>query len=112
MLSLSLRQHYFDAIKSGLKTVEGRINSSRFENCKPGDTVSFTCVSTNETIICTVTAVTVYTNFYDMLQAQGVENMLPGVTTLQDGVAMYEAFPGYEEQVKISGAIAINIKVM
>ena len=112
MLSLSLRQHYFDAVASGLKTVEGRINSSRFENCKPGDMVSFTCASTNDTIVCTITAVTVYQNFYDMLQAQGVENMLPGIITLQDGVDMYEAFPGYKEQVKISGAIAINIKLM
>ena len=111
MLNLSLQQKYFDAIKSGLKTAEGRPNSSKFKDLHPGDTISFTCVTTNEVIVCTVQVITLYQNFYEMLQAQGVHNMLPGVATIEDGIAVYENFPGYKERVKSDGVIAIALEV-
>jgi len=112
MLNLSLRQEYFDAMKIGLKTVEGRVNSTKFKDCQLGDVISFTCTSTNNVILCTITAITFHEGFYGMLQAHGVENMLPGVMSLDQGVEIYESFPGFKDNVKIHGAIAISIKKM
>lgn len=112
MVHLSLRQEYFDAIKSGLKTVEGRINSPKFKDLKPGMTIRFTCINTNETIVCTVQAIHVYTNFTEMLQSAGVENMLPGISSITEGVELYESFPGYREDVKKFGALAIKITAL
>ena len=111
MLNLSLQQKYFDAIKAGLKIAEGRPHSPKFKDLHPGDMISFTCMTTNEVIVCTVQAITLYQNFYEMLQAQGVQNMLPGVATIEDGVAVYENFPLYKEKVLDGGAIAIEIKI-
>ncbi len=110
MLNLSLRQQYFDAIKSGLKTVEGRLNSPKFKDLKPGMNISFTSVNTNETIVYTVEAMNVYANFTDMLQGESVDKMLPGITSLDEGVALYESFPGYKDEVKKVGALAIRIQ--
>ena len=110
MLNLSLRQQYFDAIKLGLKTVEGRLNSPKFKDLKPGMNISFTSVNTNEIIVYTVEAMNVYANFTDMLQSEGVDKMLPGITSIDEGVALYENFPGYRDDVKKSGALAIRIK--
>ena len=112
MLNLSLQLQYFHAIKIGLKIVEGRPNSLKFKDIAPGDKISFTCVSTHEIIYCTVIAVTGYSNFYEMLDQQGLQNMLPGVNDIQQGVAVYENFPGYREKVKKYGAIAIEIKLI
>src|SRR3990167_7356191 len=108
MLNLSLQQKYFDAIKAGLKTVEGRPNSLKFKDLHPGDQISFTCIVTNEVIVCCVQAMTVYASFFEMLQEQGLQNMLPGITTMEQGVAVYENFPGYKEKALVIGVLAIK----
>jgi len=111
MLNLSLRRKYFDAIKAGAKRVEGRLNSSKFKDLKPGMQISFTAADTNEVMICIVEVLNIYPSFKGMLQGEGVENMLPGIKNLEEGIAIYESFPGYKEEVKKNGALAIRIKV-
>ena len=110
MLHVSLQQQYFDAIKSGLKTVEGRLNSPKFQDLKPGMHISFSCINTNEIIVYTVEAIHVYANFADMLHNEGIDLMLPGITSIDEGVALYENFPGYRDDVKKFGALAIKFK--
>jgi len=110
MFTLSLRQEYFDAIKSGSKTAEGRPNSSKFKDLKPGMDICFRSTITNETIICSIQGMHVYTNFADMLHQEGIDTMLPGVASIEQGVALYESFPGYSDRVKECGALAIKIK--
>ena len=56
MLNISLRQEYFDAIKSGL-------NKPKFKELKPGMKIRFTSTDTNELIVCTIEALNVYTSF-------------------------------------------------
>lgn len=111
MLNLLLKKKYFDAIKLGTKTVEGRLDGEKFKDLKPGMKISFTTIATNEVIWCVIEAIARYQNFADMLHAEGVENMLPGVISLTDGVAIYEGFPGYAQEVTKRGAVAIRIKV-
>lgn len=110
MLTLSLQQHYFNAIKQGSKTVEGRLNSSKFHDLKPGMSIQFKCGSTDQIIMCTVASMHVYADFKDMLLHEGLENMLPGVTSLEKGVNLYKSFPGYRDGVKKFGALAIVIQ--
>lgn len=110
MLYLTVRQKYFDAIKAGLKKVEGRLHSADLKKLAIGETITFTSSDTNEKILCTVTALHVYPNFKAMLVAEGINNMLPGITNLAEGVAIYESFPDYKENVKKTGALAIRIK--
>lgn len=110
MLILIVKQKYFDAIKAGLKVVEGRLNGSKFKDLKAGDPITFTCHETNEKVSCTVTALNIYPNFETMLVGEGLDNMLPGIIDLAEGVAIYENFPGYQDGVKELGALAIRIK--
>jgi len=110
MLNLSLKHEYFDAIQSGLKTVEGRINSSKFKDLKIEDLISFASTRTNETIICIVIDIKTYSNFEDMIQQEGINKILPGIPSISEGVSIYESFPGYSDNVKKIGAIAIRIQ--
>jgi len=112
MLNLSVKQKYFDAIKTGIKTVEGRLNSPKFKDLKATMQMSFTCADSQEQLICIVQDVQTYPTFEAMLEAQGVVNMLPGIDSLPVAVAIYESFPGYREDVKKMGALAIKIKVL
>lgn len=110
MLNLTLNQQYFNAIKAGIKTVEGRLNKEKFHALKPGDTLTFTCKETGEILTCTVTTLHVYPTFEAMLQSEGLTNILPGANSIQEGVAIYESFPGFKEDVKEFGALAIGVR--
>ena len=111
MVSLSVKNIYFDAIKSGKKTVEGRINTPKYQALAVGDQIAFLKEKTEEKIICTIAKLTTYTQFKDMLLAEGLENMLPGVASIEQGVALYESFGAYKEEVKLYGALAIKIEI-
>lgn len=110
MLHLKLQDQYFHAIVSGIKTVEGRLNSPKFKDVQVGMPICFSSESTEQTIVCIVEVIDRYQNFQDMLLAQGVGNMLPGVTSFEQAVDMYESFPGYKDKVASCGVIAIKIK--
>jgi ASC-1-like (ASCH) protein len=114
MLNLRLKKIYFDLIKNGKKTVEGRINTAKYRNMRPGDKIQFSLDQdgkNSETLVCIVEKITVYPDFFSMLCAEGIENMLPGITTIEDGVSLYENFPGYKSSVQENGALAIKIRV-
>lgn len=111
MLNLTLNQEYFNAIKAGIKTVEGRLNKPKFHTLKPGDPISFTCKETGEVLTCTVTTLHTYPSFEAMLQSEGLTNMLPWAENIQEGVAVYESFSGFKEGVKEFGALAIGVKI-
>jgi len=110
MIILSLRPIYFDFIKSGKKTIEGRINSDKFKDLKIGDKLIFTTDHTSEQLICVVKDFKTYPDFHSMLESEGIQNCLPGITDLQEAVNIYENLPGYKEKVKQFGALAIRIE--
>ena len=110
MLNLTLNQQYFDAIKAGIKTVEGRLNKAKFHDLKTGDIITFSCKETGEILYCTVTTLHTYPTFEAMLQGEGLTNMLPWAKNIQEGVAVYESFPGFRDEVKEFGALAIGIR--
>ena len=111
MLKLLVQQHYFDAIKSGQKTVEGRLNKPRYNDLVIGMQLQFEGLD-KEVVTCVITGITRYSDFASMLVSEGVESMLPGVTSLQEGVALYESFPVYKEGVQRVGALAIKFRLI
>jgi len=112
VLKLSLRSEYFNAIKAGTKTVEGRLNTAKFKDLKPGMPICFVLPETGEELYCNVQAINIYPSWLDMLQSEGLQNMLPGIDSLQSGVKLYESFPGYQEGVSELGALAIRIMLL
>jgi ASC-1-like (ASCH) protein len=110
ILRLELQDQYFHAIASGAKTVEGRLNSPKFKDVQVGMSICFSSQSTEQTIVCVVQTIDRYQSFKDMLLAQGIGNMLPGITNLEQAIDIYESFPGYKDKVALYGVIAINIK--
>lgn len=108
-MKLNLHPHYFDLIKAGKKTVEGRIATEKFNNIQIGDLIVFINSLTAEELLCCVTRFSHYHTFQEMLAHEGVENCLPGATSTQEGVTIYENLPGYKEKVTIFGVIAITI---
>ncbi len=111
MLILRVKKIYFDAIKSAQKTVEGRINTPKYQALAVGDQIAFLQEETEEKLFCTIKKLTTYTRFKDMLIAEGLENMLPGIASIESGIALYESFGAYKQQVMLYGALAIKIEI-
>lgn len=112
MLDLLVDKKYFEAIATGTKTSEGRINSPKFKELKAGMQICFTCASDySKKLICEITAVNSYPDFKTMLKKEVLGNMLPGIKDLDVGVSIYESFHGYKQAVKKDGAVAIRIKL-
>lgn len=106
---LHIQQKYFDYIKSGLKTVEGRIASSSLKAVNPGDIIIFEC--SNELLSCRVVQKYTYESFEKMLKERGLQNCLPAVTDLAVGIEIYRSFPNYRELEPKYGVIAFTLEL-
>lgn len=109
----TLQKQYLDLIKTEQKTVEGRINSGGFSNLQVGSKVKFfEGKNPKSFVVCEILEVNSYSTFREMLEAEGVENMLPGVASLEKGVQIYEKIPGYKERCQRSGCVGLKIRVL
>ena len=109
----TLMPKYLELIRSGKKTSEGRINSGAFRDMKAGDKIKFfDKKQPSRAVYCEVIGNKKYKSFEEMLEGEGVENMLPGCESLEAGVKIYERIPGYTERCEEKGCVAIQIKVI
>lgn len=117
IVQLSIQDKYFKLLQQGRKTVEGRVNMPDMRQVQARDRLLFVTPK-QHSLMCKVQRVTTYSNFSQMLVAEGVGNMLPGlhVTSgaandlLAKAVALYRHFPGYAKQVKRYGALAFAVQ--
>ncbi len=106
---LLIQQEYLDFIKSGLKTVEGRIASPSLKAINTGDTIIFKC--SDEFVSCRVVQKHIFESFEKMLNEMGLQNCLPTVTDIAVGVEIYRSFPNYKQLEKKCGVIAFEIEL-
>lgn len=109
---ITLGREYIAQIKSGEKTIEGRVNTTMFQNLRVGDNVVFyENRNPDNEVKCSIIAKRKYTSFREMLTQEGVAKCLPKVKTLEEAVGIYDKIPGYNEKVKQFGALAIEIEL-
>lgn len=84
---LSIQAPYFDFIASGIKTVEGRKNSPKYQEYKVGDTLIFT--SGNKECATTITYIRKYNDVDDYLTAETLAKALPGIHLMDEGIRIY-----------------------
>jgi ASC-1-like (ASCH) protein len=101
---MGLREEYLRAIAEGRKKVEGRLYDEKRQKIKPGDEITF-----ENRLMCVVKDVRVYSSFREMLEKEGIENVLPGVDSLEEGVGVYRRFYS-EERERRYGVAAIEIE--
>lgn len=114
---LKIDQVYLSYIISGEKTSEGRLNLPDYSGMVPGDFILFYDDYDNSAV-CSVGRITCYPTFERMLTSEGVYNMLPQISPetnnaaemVAKGVYIYDSFPGYQEGVKVYGAIAFTLR--
>jgi len=123
---LDVQLCYFNKIKNGSKTVEGRVgevdpSNDINENYKAGvtsynvgDHLKFTISSeeSGEMVMCEITQLEFFASFEEMLSGCGLDQCLPGISDLEEGVRIYRSFPNYANLEKDYGAVGIHIKLL
>ena len=74
-------------IKDGIKTVEGRKNSVKYQAYKKGDILIFTY--NGEKLKTKITYINKYKTVEDYLQKETIKIALPCVKTIKEGVKIY-----------------------
>ena len=120
----TLMRKYLELIRSGAKTVEGRIASGMWLRVQAGDTITFTCNTALsqpvepaqqeecvEPVAVEVLVVNRYDSFAAMLHGEGVDACLPGITNLDEAVAVYRSIPTYADR-EPQGVLGIRIRTV
>lgn len=110
MLCVKFRLHvqepFFSQLKDGSKTVEGRCAVGAYNSFLPGDIVLF-----NDMLAQVVKVVNRYKSFEEMLEAEGLNAVLPGVMSVMEGVLIYRQFYT-EEKERLGGVLAIHVQTL
>lgn len=106
MVIVNIENRWFNLIKNGEKTIEGRLTTTKYKTMKPNDVITFKSKN-GETLYARVIYIAKYKSFEEML-TQHLHEALPGVEKLSDGIAIYREFYN-EQQFNVS---AIKIKVI
>jgi ASC-1-like (ASCH) protein len=114
--SMNVQPRWFDLIASGEKKYEGRIHKGDRVKMQEGDFLIFTTTldrdgsGRQEKMETRIIEKNVYSSFREMLETLGIEHVLPGVETIEEGVKIYHSFPGFEEGAKEFGVVAFKIE--
>ncbi|MFY7843076.1 MAG: ASCH domain-containing protein [Rhabdochlamydiaceae bacterium] len=111
-IKLTLNPLYFSLIARGVKKVEGRTFKASLHGLKTGHLIYFhNKEQLQPPIRAQVTSLKKYASFHEMLNIEGLQNVLPGVEHIEEGVKIYHSFPHYQEEEKSLGVLAIHFKL-
>lgn len=100
---LHVQEPYFSLLNDGRKTIEGRCAGGDYERIKSGALILL-----NKSVVFEVQDVRKYASFAEMLGVEILDEVLPGVKTIDEGVKVYRKFYT-EEREASNGVLAICV---
>lgn len=86
----NVSEPWFTLILLGLKIIEGRKNKGRFKEMKVGEIIEWTNNDfVPRSVLTKITKKKEYSTFREYLETEGLNNCLPGITNIEDGLNVY-----------------------
>lgn len=105
IISIHKQEPYHSMVINGLKTVEGRLNKGKFAEIEIGDVLIMRPEGKKFRVI----GKRIYKTFKEMIESEGIKNVLPDKDNMADAIKAYRKF--YRESAeKKFGVLAIRIK--
>ena len=98
---------FLQYIANGLKKADGRVTTKTVKKFRVGDNLSL--IANKEYVLSEIVYLNFYKSFEEMLLKEGLKNMLPFVNSFEEGIKIYNSFPG-ASRVKKLGCCAIGVK--
>ena len=107
---MSLNSPWFELVRDGIKTYEGRRMTDGVRAMRVGDVVEFSRHKddSSELFRTTVVDMTYFSSFKSALEKLGVERVLPSVSTVADGVEIYKKYVSEKTQ-KLDGVCMLKL---
>jgi ASC-1-like (ASCH) protein len=97
-----LNDEWFEAIKSGKKIAEGGLNKSWVRNLQKSDMIEFVKKSDpSQKIELIITKLKSYRSFYELFDDVGLDKVLPGKKTYEEGLAVYRQWYSEDKENKV-----------
>lgn len=103
MTQINISEPWFGYILKGIKTIEGRLCKDKFKSLTSGDML---CI--NGVVLYKVAGVRRYASFYEMIEQEGLPNVLPGIINIEEGCDIYRQFYKKYDEV-LYGVVAIEL---
>lgn len=111
--SCTLMEKYIRLIKQGKKTVEARVAIPMFKNWQEADSIRFfSRRNPSVDVIVKIVNRTSYKTFRQMLEAEGVENLIPEINNIDEGERIYLKIPNYADREKQYGVLAFRLELI
>ncbi len=112
---LKVKNPWYAAISNGSKKVEARLSRGVFTKDRrpePGACIEIlrTGAVPKESINATVIKNIDYPSFKELLNAEGLDNVLPGIASLDEGLKVYQTFYTVDDE-KAWGVVAIRLRI-
>ena len=103
-----MQEPYKTFVLKGIKTVEGRLNKGKFARIKIGDVIEIE--TETEDIKFNVIEKNVYSSFREMLEVEGIENVISDKDNIDDAVNVYYRFYTKAQEKKFK-VVAIKLQL-
>lgn len=102
-----INRNIFTAIRDGIKKVETRAASAKYQPIAAGDVLLFVCGK--ERFKRRVKRCGHFKSIPAMLRAYTLRDINPFVSSKKELAELYWSFPGYKEKIRKSGLIAMEL---
>ena len=104
-ISINIQEPYYSFVINGQKIVEGRLNKGKFASIQKDDIL----ILTPENFEFKVIGKNVYKSFKEMIKFEGIKNVIPDKSDIEEATKVYYKFYIKEQEEKF-GVVAIKIK--
>jgi len=102
---------WYTHIKEGRKTVEGRPKKGTFAQMKVNQIVKFFNRKLNENFCAKIIEISEHKTFEEMIRSNGLENVLPGIRNIDEGIAVYMQY--YDKVIESQfGVVGIKVQII
>jgi ASC-1-like (ASCH) protein len=108
MNTIHVEQPYFDYIRHGIKTVEGRVCKGIVASIVKDDVIKIACGDYFVTAY--VKDVRKYLSFWHFLVCEGVAKTLPNIHNIDDACHFYNQLYSYEDMYH--GVVALDLHII
>jgi len=98
----------FEQVRAGLKRVETRAATPKYQAVQQGDTLLFVCGT--KRLKKRVSRVTRFKSIPAMVKAIPMRSIMPSVHSVQEMRKAYHGYPGYDAKIRRHGLVAWHIK--
>lgn len=105
------QEPYFSYLKSGQKTIEGRLLKGKYAKIKIGDKILVKNPAETDCVLVKIVAKNSYPSFLDLLKNENLNKLLPNTKTIQEAIQIYQQFYTQEDEKKY-GAVAIHVHMI